>query len=229
MELTALIPAAGIGERLGLGPKALLRLGDATVLEHVVRRMASVASRIIVGVPASMEPAFRELPLGGAHILTGGRTRQETIRILASAAPEGLCLIQDGARPFVSEALLQRVLASGRATGAAAAVLWHPAPCVTLRADGTVGAIVATRTTGTCQTPLCFNRQLLLEAYDRAGMEGREYSSTIELIAATGCPIAWVEGETRNFKITTQRDWELAQFQYAHADSAIAHDRNAGV
>lgn len=62
--------AGGAGSRLGLGtPKALVRVGDTTLLERGVRTLAAVCDQVVVAAPAAMTLA---LPAGahGAHAPT---------------------------------------------------------------------------------------------------------------------------------------------------------------
>ena len=50
--IEALIKAGGMGDRLGIGPKAFVRLGGQTLLERAVRTMLAVATKVLVAVPA---------------------------------------------------------------------------------------------------------------------------------------------------------------------------------
>ena len=56
--VTVLVPAAGSGERMGLGPKALLELNGRPVLEWVVRKAMAIAVEVIVACPPGVNPAL---------------------------------------------------------------------------------------------------------------------------------------------------------------------------
>ncbi|MEY3196323.1 MAG: hypothetical protein RL252_650, partial [Actinomycetota bacterium] len=73
MSISAIIAAAGSGERFGAGiPKALIQLADRTLLEHAVSSLAPVADQIIVTAPAGFEKQISELLGDGIVVVTGG-------------------------------------------------------------------------------------------------------------------------------------------------------------
>ena len=99
--IAAIIAAAGSGERFGAAiPKALIQLGDRTLIEHAVSSISSVADQIIVTAPAGYEKQIQSLVGDGITVVTGGATRSESVRIGLSKV---LCdaeyvLIHDAAR-----------------------------------------------------------------------------------------------------------------------------------
>ena len=185
-DVTVLVPAAGSGERLGLGPKALLELNGRPVVEWVVRKAAALAGEVIVACPPGAHPAL-DPGLRWTRI-DGGPTRQHSVRLLAHAASTPWVLVWDAARPFTSIALAQEVLAAAQHTGAAGALL----------ADGSF------------QTPLAFTRELLLDAVELAEEEGWIAQSTMALVLRAGHAVATVEGDPLNIKLTTSQDWAQA-------------------
>ena len=70
--IAAIIAAAGSGERFGADiPKALIQLGNRTLLEHAVASLAPVAEKIVVTAPAGYEKKIQELvgdEIGRAHV-----------------------------------------------------------------------------------------------------------------------------------------------------------------
>jgi 2-C-methyl-D-erythritol 4-phosphate cytidylyltransferase len=115
----ALVPAAGMGSRLGLGPKGLLEAGGRPLVLWVVETLERIVGRIVVGAPREYLSDFSGVLGGRASVKAGGATRQETVRILAEGVKEDWILIHDAARPFASESLCRRVLEAARGTGAA--------------------------------------------------------------------------------------------------------------
>ena len=74
--IAAIIAAAGSGERFGAAiPKALIQLGDRTLIEHAVSSISSVADQIIVTAPAGYEKEIQTLVGDGITVVTGGATR----------------------------------------------------------------------------------------------------------------------------------------------------------
>jgi 2-C-methyl-D-erythritol 4-phosphate cytidylyltransferase/2-C-methyl-D-erythritol 2,4-cyclodiphosphate synthase len=113
--IAAIIAAAGSGERFGAEiPKALIQLGDRTLIEHAVSSISSVADQIIVTAPAGYEKQIQTLVGDGITVVTGGATRSESVRIGLSkvSSDAEYVLIHDAARALASPALAQSVAAA---------------------------------------------------------------------------------------------------------------------
>ncbi len=81
MSISAIIAAAGSGERFGAGiPKALIQLADRTLLEHAISSLAPVVDQIIITAPAGFEKQISELAGEGIVVVTGGATRSASVR-----------------------------------------------------------------------------------------------------------------------------------------------------
>jgi 2-C-methyl-D-erythritol 4-phosphate cytidylyltransferase len=187
-SVSVLIPAAGAGLRLGLGPKAWLELDGRPVIDWVAAKARQLGEEILIACPAAT-PA----PEGCIRV-EGGGTRQDSVRHLAQAATRPWVLVWDAARPFGSVRLAQDVLHGAIATGAAGAFLSGGA--------GTVAGF---------QTPLAFSRKLLLDVAARAADQDWAARSTMELVLRAGHEVTRVPGEPSNIKLTTAQDWQLAQ------------------
>lgn len=204
-DVSVLIPAAGLGERLGLGPKALLPLHGRPVIEWLADKARAAGAEVLVAcAPDMAAPA-------GCLRIEGGATRQESVQRLAEAAGRPWSLLWDAASPFASLALARAVLAAAAARGGAATCSWRPeVPCYPLQADGRIarpceGEVVWS------QTPQAYATALLREVTARAAREGWAAQSTVQLLLRAGRPVAAVPGEKLNLKLTTPEDWLLAQ------------------
>jgi 2-C-methyl-D-erythritol 4-phosphate cytidylyltransferase len=204
--ISVLIPAAGSGERLGLGAKALLELNGVSLLERAIRAFAGVADEIIVALPA----ANLELPLLNARVVVGGASRQESVQNLLGAARGDVVLIHDAARPFLSSSVIARVLEGVAIFGAATAAL-AAADTLVLEAAGQWGGVVDRSSIRAVQTPQGFKRDLLLEAHRAALLEGISATDDAGLVARLGLPVALCLGDERLFKVTRAGDWALAR------------------
>jgi len=219
MSVWALLVAAGAGERLGgERPKAFVGLGELPLLAEPLRRLdeSGWIDAIVVAVPAGWEePAIllaEELAATKVvAAVAGGATRAESVRAALAEVPEDalVVIVHDAARPLVSEAVLERVLA----------------PLLTPLAEGwdgvvpglpltdTVKSVDGDRVTGTesreklvaVQTPQAFLAPKLREAYagDLAG--ATDCSSLVE---ACGGRVKVVDGDPRLLKVTTRADLE---------------------
>ena len=205
----AIVLAAGSGERLGLGPKALLTLGGRTLLERAISVMLSVARRVIVGVPEDCVERIGAACAGNVLILAGGKTRMETTLRLFHASTAPLIVQHDVVHPFVTAELTRRVVAAARRTGAAMTA--EKAGAHVYRGGAEVAERIAT--TGglwLAQKPLAFSRAALARALE-LGPPLPDGAGAPDLLLAAGQPIEIVPGEPWNIKLTTPGDWALAQ------------------
>ena len=216
MSVWALLVAAGSGERLGEErPKAFVRLGELPLLAEPLRRLdeSSWIDAIVVVVPAGWEePAILLAEeLSATKVVasvTGGATRAESVRAALAEVPEDalVVLVHDAARPLVTDAVVERVLAplsegwDGVVPGLRLADtvkrVEGDAVVETVDREGLLGV----------QTPQAFLAPTLRTAY--AGDLGGA-TDCASLVEARGGRIRWVEGDRRLLKVTTPDDLEL--------------------
>jgi 2-C-methyl-D-erythritol 4-phosphate cytidylyltransferase len=205
VEVSVLLPAAGLGERLGRGPKAFVRVGGRTLLDWALETFA-FADEVLVALP----PGYRMEDRGRVRYLEGGSTRQESVARLLEEASAPMVLVHDVARPFASRDLALRVLEKARAFGAAVPVL--PVPDTLVEAVGEeYGPALPRERLRLVQTPQGFFTALLREAHAYARKKGLQATDDAQLVRALGYPVALVEGEARAFKLTYPQDLALAE------------------
>ena len=205
LKVAALIPAAGVGLRLGRGPKAVVNVAGETLLSRSVRAFAGLVDETLVAVPGSVEGEL-ELP---EHVrpVPGGDTRQKSVYNLLRATDADLVLIHDAARPFLSRAVVEHVIAAVQAHGAASVV----AQVADTLIETDSGRTVDRRTLRAVQTPQGFRRSLIVSAHERALQHGYAATDDADLVRAMGHPVALVEGSSWLLKVTTPADLELAE------------------
>ncbi len=206
-RVTALIPAAGSGERLGMGPKAFVQLAGRSLLERAIASFANV-DEVIVALPESHLDT--QLP---AHVrcVSGGLTRQESVKNLLEAASHEIVLIHDAARPFLPIEIIQAVIDAVLEVGAATTALPAADTLVLEDARKMWGNLLDRSSIHAIQTPQGFKRKLLLEAHERARLEGFAATDDAGLVARLGWPVALVAGDPRLFKVTRPGDYALAE------------------
>ncbi|HUA33923.1 MAG TPA: 2-C-methyl-D-erythritol 4-phosphate cytidylyltransferase [Candidatus Binataceae bacterium] len=218
MRASAIITAAGSGQRLGRGaPKAFVKLGGRTMLSYSLASVASVPGieEVIITVPAGMETVARsetsqiKLPV---KIVAGGAERQDSIRIALSfsSAESELIVIHDAARPFADARLFDRCLEAAKRSGGAIAAV----PVSDTLKRGENGAIIATVPRAglwQAQTPQAFLRSLIIAAHERATREKIIATDDADLVEQIGARVELIESSTRNIKITTPSDLEIAE------------------
>jgi len=219
MKIGAVIVAAGRGERAGGGvPKQYRRLGGFLVLTRTLRRLLhrDVFDSIIVVVnPADAgRIAAVEAELGiKLETIAGGATRTASVRAgLERARDSGLdaVMIHDAARPFLSDALIDRLAAA--LTDHVAVIPALPIADALFRGeDETMGDPVSRDGLFAAQTPQAFHLAPLLTAYARLGDTALPDDAAV--IRAAGGEVALVAGEIENFKLTTAADFDRAERQ----------------
>jgi 2-C-methyl-D-erythritol 4-phosphate cytidylyltransferase/2-C-methyl-D-erythritol 2,4-cyclodiphosphate synthase len=212
----ALVVAAGRGSRFGGAvPKQYLTLGGGAVLHHAVAALAE--HPWISDVQVVIRPEDRGLfdrAIAGLPVLTpvaGGATRQDSVRLgleaLVAYCP-GRVLIHDGARPFPSSALVDRVIDG--LDRAQAAI-----PCLPLRdtiknvEDGVIKGTIARSPLWRAQTPQGFHFAAILAAH-RAAI-GRDLTDDAAVAEAAGLVPLVVDGSEDNLKVTTPEDIAAAE------------------
>ena len=145
-------------------------------------------------------------------ILTGGRTRQASVRaaLTALAADAEIVVVHDAARPFAPPDLFTDVIRAVEG-GADGAVPVIAVADTVKRLDGVrVVDTVARNELGLAQTPQAFRVRALREAHDRAFTAEEKVTDDAMLLERTATVVA-VAGDPRNFKITTMLDLARAE------------------
>jgi 2-C-methyl-D-erythritol 4-phosphate cytidylyltransferase/2-C-methyl-D-erythritol 2,4-cyclodiphosphate synthase len=216
VKTAALIVAAGRGQRFGGSlPKQYAALAGVPLLRHTLQAFARHPA--VAQVRAVIHPDDRPLydaaaaGLGLGEPVAGGRNRQESVlrglESLAGAAPAEV-LIHDGARPFVSPAIIDRVIAALAEHAGAIAAL----PVVDTLKQGDNGRIAGTRERAglwAAQTPQGFRFAEILAAHRAAA--GEELTDDAAVAERAGLAVALVEGSRENMKVTSQDDLGTAE------------------
>lgn len=216
----ALIPAAGIGARMGLAqPKQYLKLGDFTMLELSAAALAAdprIEEILIVVAPG--DEAWRDLdfPARARVLAVGGATRAESVRNgLAALQPadRDWVLVHDAARPCLSPAELARLI-DELAEDETGGLLAVPLADTLKRAQaGRVDATIDRSGLWRAATPQMFRAGLLARAL-AGDLEG--VTDEAAAIEALGLSPRLVEGEASNLKVTLPADEVLARAILQH-------------
>ena len=222
LSVFAIIAAAGDSRRFGgRVRKPYVKLGRDPILIHSVRRLAKIPAirKMIILVNAEDEAMVRRRLLPGlrrhrvAEIVVGGRTRQESVQNgLAHVPPEAdLVLIHDAVRPLVREEMIVETIRAAEKVGAAILAAPVKATLKRVGADRLIQATVPRENLWAAQTPQVFRRDLILEAYAKAKADSFWSTDDAALVEHMGRPVAIVEGDDTNIKITTREDLRAAK------------------
>jgi 2-C-methyl-D-erythritol 4-phosphate cytidylyltransferase len=213
MSVWAILVAAGRGERLGLDrPKAFANLGDEPLLAESLRRLDAcgwVDAIVLVAPPDWEEAAIllaEEEGCGKVRAcVAGGEERSDSVRAgLAEVADDAVViLVHDCARPLLTDAVVERVIAP-LSDGWDGAVPGLPVGDTLKRVagDGGVGETVSRDGLWAVQTPQAFTADALRRAHAGDG----DATDDAGLVEATGGRVKVVEGDPRLVKVTTAAD-----------------------
>jgi 2-C-methyl-D-erythritol 4-phosphate cytidylyltransferase len=209
MATILLIPAAGIGERLGRSePKALVPIAGRPLLWWTLEALKPLNFRaIVVAGPSGRLADFESILDGYGRVVAGGMTRSASVRRAfeaSGAEPGEVVCIHDAARPLVSAEEANRVIETAERTGAAIAAT----PVV-----DTLKKVDCEKISGTLErngvwaagTPQAFRTGVLRQAL----ASGRESTDEAALCEALSIPVAIVPVTRLGFKITTPEDLEI--------------------
>lgn len=218
--VTALIPAAGAGRRVGAPvPKQLLPLAGLPVLVHTLRifQQEPRVDDIVIAAPPDRVEEFWDLVRAHGigkvtRIVPGGAERQDSVAaaLAACTSRPRIVAVHDAARPLLRPDLLAAIL------DAAAA---HPAVVMAVPVRDTVKAVAGGMVRETvprdglwlAQTPQVFRAHVLERALRQAQQEGYRGTDCASLVERTGVPVAVFPGAADNLKLTTPEDWALAE------------------
>ena len=212
MTTTALIVAAGTGERAGGGmPKQFRMLGGKPVLrwaaESVIRHPAVQSTRVVVadGQQANAAKALDGLDVG--EFITGGAERADSVRAGLAAIQGDAVLVHDAARPFCPPTVIDRLLAALEFFEGSAPVV--PVGDTLARSGETLGEPVDRTGLARVQTPQAFRLDALRSAY--ADWTGPSPTDEATVVRATGMKVAAVAGDPALEKLTLPSDFERAE------------------
>lgn len=223
--VAVIIPAAGSSTRMGQN-KLMLPLSDIPVLAHTIAAFEQcplVRDIIVVCREQDIIPysklisnfAFHKV----RHVLRGGETRAHSVLAgLHACAPDiDFAAIHDGARPLISQTLIERTLQCAFADGAAAPVV-PVKDSVKQVQDNKIIADVPRSSIAAVQTPQVFRRTQIADALHEAIAAGASLTDDCAAIERIGVSVTAVEGEYRNLKITTPEDIVIAELFMTQED-----------
>ena len=217
-----LIPAAGVGKRMGAdGNKLLLPLLHQSIMGWTLKAAAAASTVEWIGIicQAIDQPAFTAMVNQLAMVkplvfIRGGDTRQASVNNGLQALPANAqqVLIHDGARCLATPELFDRCTAAfANCQGFIAAVPVKD----TIKQVNDAGIITDTPDRAqlwAAQTPQGFDVDLLKEAHAKAQAQGWAVTDDAALFEKCGLAVHIVAGEDTNLKVTTPVDLAIAEF-----------------
>jgi 2-C-methyl-D-erythritol 4-phosphate cytidylyltransferase/2-C-methyl-D-erythritol 2,4-cyclodiphosphate synthase len=215
--IAVIIVAAGVGERMGGGPKQYRLLTGTPVL---ARTIAAFTGRddvtwVLPVINPSHTDLYAGLGMADAKLLPaigGAPTRQGSVlaglEALAPHKPD-LVLIQDAARPLIDDDTISGVIA---ALGDAALPVLPVTDTIKRSSDGRLAeGTEDRRTLFAAQTPQGFAYPAIVDAHRRAASEPTEFTDDAAIAEWAGIAVTLTKGSPRNLKLTHPEDFERAE------------------
>jgi len=231
MKVAAILPAAGLGTRMGKtetpARKQMIELAGSPVLVHTLRRFdaASSVTEILIAVRPEDRPSLEAMVAEESfstaiRFADGGKSRQESVENALGlvGADVDLVAVHDAVRPLVTAELIDQAVDQASRDGAV--ILGIPAVDTVKRVDQKiVHATLPREMIMLAQTPQVFRADLLRRAYDQARADGFVGTDEASLVEHLGEDVHVMLGSPRNLKITRPEDLALAEF-YLRSESA---------
>jgi 2-C-methyl-D-erythritol 4-phosphate cytidylyltransferase len=217
-KIGAVIVAAGSGLRFGekkqfkmLGPQplylySLQKFIDCNLIDEI---MLIVPKDLLKLISCEMTTLNHNI-----KVVKGGKSRQDSVSAgINNLSPEcKIVCVHDAARPFISSELIHRTIDACKTNDGAIAAM--PANDTVKEVNTDTNRIKRTmprENIWLAQTPQAFNRTQLKKALLYAKEHKIQATDEATLMEKLNYNIVVVEGNSDNFKITTQGDWKLAE------------------
>ena len=213
----AVIVAAGTASRMGGIDKVMAELEGEPMIVRTVRAFqeAIAIQEIVIVTRQDLILPIRNLCRGFDKVkavVCGGGSRQESVGLGLAALSKQckLAAIQDGARPLISQAVIDRTVRAAHTYGAAAPAI-PVKDTIKVVKGGIVDHTPDRASLMAIQTPQVFDFDLIRGALQKAEEENWAVTDDCSAVELMGMSVKMVEGDERNIKVTTPLDLAIAK------------------
>lgn len=220
-QITAIILAAGQGNRMkSKVHKQFLRLGDRPVLYYSLKCFQNSEVERIILVTGEADIAYCRKQIVDEYgfdkvtdIIAGGAERYDSVEEGLRLISEGIVLIHDGARPFVTRRMIHASIETAQEFGACTVGMPVKDTIKVVDAEGYGIDTPDRRTLWQIQTPQTFRIPLIQKAYRcmRASENRNITDDTMLVEHYCNTQVKVIEGDYRNLKLTTPEDMIMAE------------------
>lgn len=219
MKVSAIIPAAGMGLRMGSQiPKQYLLLDGKPILHHTlsildqcshVEQIILVVSEKEISQAQQIQQSYSKI----IKVIPGGKERQDSVfnGMQNLDSDTDIVVVHDGVRPFVSPDLVRQTVEAARDYGAAIAAIPVSDTLKKVSDKGLVEHTVNRDGLWRVQTPQTFQVSLLKEAFGKAKADHFYGTDEASLVENLGRDIKVIPGSELNIKITRAEDLVLGE------------------
>ncbi|MBM3240420.1 2-C-methyl-D-erythritol 4-phosphate cytidylyltransferase [Candidatus Poribacteria bacterium] len=222
MKISAIIPAAGSGARMGSDiKKPYLKIGSKPILAHTLQvfEKSFLMDDIFVVVSAEDIKHCKDEVINPynfhkvADVLAGGKTRQASVfnGLQRTSDDTDIIIVHDGVRPFITEKIIEASVESAYQWGAAVVAVPVKDTIKVADNDNFVSSTPDRSQLWAIQTPQVFRREILIKAHLYAQEQNIDATDDAALVEKLGYKVKLVMGSYRNIKITTPEDLVIAE------------------
>ena len=220
-------------------PKVFLSVKGKPLILYTLERFikAQTVGRVILVLPErelarcdALIRAARGLRALHYTLQPGGARRQDSVSQGLACLDRDceVVVVHDGARPFVSPALVDRCVEAALKEGAAIVGLPARDTIKMVSTERVVCKTLAREGLWQIQTPQAFRTELIRAAYERAEREHTEATDDAMLVERLGKTVVVLEGDLFNIKVTVPEDLALAEMligKNPHRQTAVSLGR----
>ncbi len=221
-NVSVIIPAAGLSVRMKADRrKPYLVLGKKPIIFHTLEKffqLPAIKEIILVvnredlsSVTEKWSNRLKDYKV--SKIVPGGKRRQDSVYegLLHMNAETDIVLVHDGVRPMVTRNIIETVIEKADEHGAAIVATQMKSTVKKVDQNLNIIETVPRNNLWLAQTPQGFQKNILLNAYDKMRKTDTEFTDDAEVVEKSGQQVKIVPGSDDNIKITTREDLQLAE------------------
>ncbi len=223
MKTTVIIPAGGLGKRIGGNlPKQFIEIGGVPIMARtagIFQEMDEIDS-IVISVHSEWYTYTKEMIAKYGltkvrEVVVGGKDRQDSVAnaLITNTVKESeLVLTHDAVRPFVTRELIKALVESAEEYGAVIPVTKPTDTIKEVSNRGTINKTLDRSKLCMVQTPQAFWTDIIINAYQKASSASYRATDCAGLVEFIGYKVFSIPGEETNIKISTPLDLKIAEF-----------------
>ncbi|MCP4104565.1 MAG: 2-C-methyl-D-erythritol 4-phosphate cytidylyltransferase [Desulfobacteraceae bacterium] len=220
---SAIIVAGGKGIRMNSRVrKQYLSIDGRPILAHTLMHFAlcSIINNIYLVVPEEdIDFCYEQilspfnLKKSGIQIVAGGAERQDSVcnGLMAADSKDGIVVIHDGVRPFVTPDLITACIKGAEEFGACIPGIPAFDTLKQVNEKGYIETTLPRDVVWLAQTPQAFQYDLIIRAHKTAKNDRYMGTDDASLVERIGKKVKMITGSRRNIKITNKEDIAIAQ------------------
>lgn len=220
-RVCAIVVAAGRGRRMGADiNKQFLHIKDRPILYYTLKAFedSTLVNNIIL-VTAENEIDYCKTEIVDKYnlrkvknIVKGGTERRNSVyNGLTASAGNDIVLIHDGARPFISNKIIEDGIKFAKEFGACSCGIVPKDTIKVKTSDGFSESTLERNSLFAVQTPQCFKYDLILNCHEIADKSEINFTDDTSVVEYYGHKVYLYEGSYSNIKITTPEDLLVAE------------------